>query len=114
MINSIFRFVLGTRVFKIIFPRSLALQALDSTAAYNESFANSLPSITQPVLLIWSRGDRRVPFSTNVRYRELIPQAEFLEAPESAGHSAYRNPTQDITDAIRRFIEGAQENDKDK
>jgi pimeloyl-ACP methyl ester carboxylesterase len=112
IINKMFRFMLAASIYKMLFPRSLALQALNSTAAYDDSFADSLPSITQPVLLIWSREDRRVPFPTNVRYRELIPQAEFLEAPEGAGHSAYIDPTAEITEAIRRFVEKGEQSGK--
>lgn len=104
IINKITRLILAIPLYRLLFPRSLALQALDSSAAYDESFEELLSLITQPVLLIWARGDRRVPFPMNIYYRRLIPHAEFVEAPKEEGHSAYRNPTLGIVEAINSFM----------
>lgn len=77
-----------TNLFQYLFPKSFARQALDITASYDDSFASALKKIGQPTLLIWSRGDRKVPFNYNLRYRELIQRTTFIEAPEEAGHGA--------------------------
>jgi pimeloyl-ACP methyl ester carboxylesterase len=100
VLNSAMRAVAGSRLFDLLFPWSLGRQALDVTASYTGAFTAGLNAVHQPLLLIWSRGDQRVPFSYSGRYRELLPQAQFIEAPREAGHSAYGHPTREIVEGI--------------
>jgi pimeloyl-ACP methyl ester carboxylesterase len=102
--NRIVRTISGTALYGAFFPQSLGRQAMDVTASYNSAFTESLPGVRQPVLLIWSRGDTRVPFVYSDRYRELLPNAVFIEARPESGHDAAGDPTPEILDGIRDII----------
>ena len=52
----------------------------DQTPAYEQVGRSG-----KPVLLVWGRADRTVPFELNEQLRKAIPQAEF-HAIEDAGH----------------------------
>ena len=106
-LNRAVRVVVGTSLYDVLFPKSLACQALDITASYDDSFARGLQGIRSPLLLVWSRGDERVPFSYNRRYRELLPQAKFIEADPRVGHAAAGHPTPEILEGIREIASRA-------
>ena len=98
MLNAFLGKMASTEIYKWLFPRSLARQALNVTASYDKTFVEALKKIKQPVLLVWSESDQRVPYSYNLVYKELLPQAQFLQAPAEAGHSAARFPLPEITE----------------
>ena len=56
----------------------------------------------KPILLIWGREDRTVPFSDNERIRELI-KAEFLEV-DQAGHLAYHERPEIVNPRLVEFL----------
>jgi len=59
----------------------------DMTAAYRR-----VGQQKRPVLLIWGREDKAIPFSLSEQAREAIPQVEF-HAIDDAGHvSHYERP----------------------
>jgi pimeloyl-ACP methyl ester carboxylesterase len=103
VLNRAMRVVAGSPLYDLLFPRSLGRQALDVTASYTGAFTEGLNAVHQPLLLVWSRGDKRVPFSYTGRYRELLPQAQFIEAPREAGHGAAGRPTSEIVDGVCRI-----------
>ncbi len=80
--------IVSTWMFERMFPRSLARQTLEATSSYGPEFADALGKIAQPVVLVWSTGDQRVPFRYSHVYRKTIPQASFIAAPAEAGHGA--------------------------
>ena len=93
--NSLAAWIAHTPAYDRLIPNSLARQALGITGSYDESFAAAMPKIRQPTLLLWSTGDRTAPFSYSQRFRELIPHAQLITFPESAGHDvAYAEPEQ--------------------
>ncbi len=102
--NRIVRTISGTALYSALFPQSLGRQAMDVTASYTSAFTESLAGVKQPVLLIWSRGDTRVPFAYSDRYRELLPNAAFIEARPESGHDAAGDPTPEILDGIRDIL----------
>jgi len=104
LLNSFARYLASMKLFEMIFPNSLGRQALDVTASYDGRFLEALSKVHQPLLLVWSRGDQRVPYSYSERYRELLPQAQFIEAPEKAGHEAAGHPTPEIVEGMCRLI----------
>ena len=108
-INRLMRLVVCNIVFSKIFPDSLARQALDVTASYNGTFLKALKQIDQPALLIWSKGDRRVPYEYSLRFREILRQMKFVQAPLEAGHSAARYPLPEIIDWICTNVKGENE-----
>jgi len=108
--NRMLRAIVGMKIFRALFPKSLGLQAIDITASYNHEFVDLLSSIQQPVLLIWSRGDKRVPFPYSERYKELLRNVVFIEAPKNLGHRAASNPTPEIHDGICTLVAKARFN----
>jgi pimeloyl-ACP methyl ester carboxylesterase len=106
--NRMLRAIVGMKLFRVLFPMSLGRQAMDITASYNHAFANLLPSIHQPVLLVWSRGDTRVPFTYSERYKELLQNVRFIEAPQNTGHGAASNPTPEILDGLCELVAKAR------
>ena len=84
--NRVASVVVDNPIFRWIFPSSLAPQAVGATNSYDLNFAEALEDIHQPTLLIWSRGDKKVPFKYHLAYKERIPNLEFLEIPASVGH----------------------------
>ncbi len=103
--NRVLGAVAGTRLFGLLFPRSSARQALGVTASYDSTFAAALERIAQPVLLIWSRGDRTVPFAASEEYRQRIPHTELLELPESVGHATGRFDPASTAHRICEFVD---------
>jgi pimeloyl-ACP methyl ester carboxylesterase len=73
-------------VFRAVFRTSIAHQALSVTRSYDQGFADILATIVQPTLLLWSTGDRTVPFRFSEAYRRSIPAVEFHELPAAIGH----------------------------
>lgn len=106
--NRILRAIVGMQIFRTLFPKSLGLQAIDITASYNHEFVNLLSAIQQPVLLIWSHGDKRVPFTYSEQYKKLLRNVEFIEAPKKLGHRAASNPTPEIQDGICTLVAKAR------
>jgi pimeloyl-ACP methyl ester carboxylesterase len=104
VLNWIAKQIVGGWAFRTMFPTSLGRQALDVTASYDNRFSEALQLVRQPTLLVWSRGDSRVPFSYSSQYREKLPQARFLEAPSDAGHGAASRPSREVIEAIGHLV----------
>lgn len=56
----------------------------------------------RPVLLLWGRGDRTVPFAVNERVRQAIPQAEFH--PIDAGHIPHHEKPEIVNSLLATFF----------
>jgi pimeloyl-ACP methyl ester carboxylesterase len=104
ILNRMLLSIVNSSLYQTFFPRSLAHQALDVTASYDSTFIEGLASVRQPILLIWSRGDKRVPYRYSEYYLKLLPQAQFIEAPEQNGHHAAAHPTSDIIQGICKIV----------
>lgn len=108
LLNSSMRAIVGNKLYEAVFPKSLGRQALDATASYTGAFTSGLAVVKQPVLLIWSKGDKRVPFKYSDKFRSLLPQTHFIEAPEKSGHNAAEHPNSEIVEGIRRLLAQAE------
>jgi pimeloyl-ACP methyl ester carboxylesterase len=106
-LNRFLRTIVGMKLFNRLFPNNLGRQAMDVTASYNQNFVKSLSLIRQPVFLIWSKGDKRVPFSYCKRYMELLKDVTFIEASENLGHNAASSPTPEILSRLCELISKA-------
>lgn len=85
--NTIASGLARTGLFQRLFPLSRARQALGVTSSYNQDFADILSVVQKPVLILWSRSDRRVPFSYSNVYRQYLPKAVLVERALDAGHN---------------------------
>ena len=104
VLNSIGRFISSTSVFKFFFPNSLGQQTFTVTASYNENYADALKSIKQPVLLIWSSGDKRSLFNYSNRYLKDIQNSKLIERPAEAGHNCANYKTRETAEEIKSFL----------
>jgi pimeloyl-ACP methyl ester carboxylesterase len=57
----------------------------------------------RPVLLIWGREDRIIPFDTNEKLREAIPHAEF-QAVSEAGHVPHYEQPEVVNPLLIEFL----------
>lgn len=87
-INKLMKIIVKTHIFRSLFPQSLGRQALEVTSSYDNFFVEALVEIKQPVDLVWSSGDKRIPFSYNAHYRKIISQATLTMASVESGHDA--------------------------
>lgn len=55
-----------------------------------------------PVLLLWGRGDRTVPFTVSEKVRQVIPQAEFHSI--NAGHIPHHEKPEIVNPLLARFF----------
>ena len=82
----------------------MAPQGVSVTRSYNNEFAAALRKIHQPTLLIWSKGDKTVPFSYSLTYIEMIQDVDFFEVPPSVGHAVTRKYPEDIAVRMEKFL----------
>jgi pimeloyl-ACP methyl ester carboxylesterase len=73
-------------LYRALFPRSRALQALSVTASYGPGWVEALPRIQAPTLVVWSRGDEGVSHTTALAVRAAIRGSELLWLDEATGH----------------------------
>lgn len=91
--NTLLDFFARNFLFKLVFPRSLARQALEVTSSYDSSFIEALKKIKQPVFIAWSSEDKRIPFAYSNEYRSLVKQAIFFDSSSYSGHElAFKEP----------------------
>jgi pimeloyl-ACP methyl ester carboxylesterase len=68
-----------------------------------ESSYRAVGDSRKPVLLVWGREDRVLPFATTEKVRAAIPQAELL-AVEQAGHASHYEKSAAVNAAILSFL----------
>lgn len=110
-----------TRIFNVLYPRSRLLQALTVTASYGAPWDQAIAKIQQPVAILWSKGDRTVPFDYAGKVDQLIWNSILIPLDESVGHAIYRKEPklvaniactiaqmdlgEDVTEAVNEVIE---------
>jgi pimeloyl-ACP methyl ester carboxylesterase len=104
MPNQIAAIAVNNSIFRWFFPDSLLPQAISVTDSYDDEFASALGDIQQPTLLIWSRGDRTVPFNYSTAYRDKIPKLTFVELPDFIGHSVTMKYSSELVKLFKDFI----------
>jgi pimeloyl-ACP methyl ester carboxylesterase len=68
-----------------------------------ESSFRALGDSRKPVLLVWGKEDRVLPFATTEEVRAAIPQVELL-ALEQAGHASHYEKRDIVNAAILSFL----------
>ncbi len=102
--NQVASVIVDNPVFRWLFPSNLAPQALGVTNSYDLNFAEAIKYIHQPTLLVWSRGDKTVPFKYHLAYKGRIPNLEFLEVPASVGHAVTKKYPKGTASFINKFV----------
>lgn len=84
--NRIAWILVDNPFYRRLFPDSLASQALSVTNSYDAKFERMLSDISQPTLLVWSKGDDTTLYDYHVGYKLKIKNLEFRELPASLNH----------------------------
>lgn len=74
-------------IYKSLFPRSAALQALTTTDSYGPAWLEQLRKVQAPVLLAWSRGDRTARAETADSVRASLQNGTLLWLDDGVGHA---------------------------
>jgi pimeloyl-ACP methyl ester carboxylesterase len=69
-----------------------------------ESSYRAVGDSSKPVLLVWGKEDRVMPFATTEKVRAAIPQVELL-ALEQAGHASHYEKRAVVNEAILSFLQ---------
>ena len=80
--------IANARMYQWIFPNSIALQSLTTAASYNQEWVDELVKIEIPVAVLWSAGDKTVPYRYAKPVVEKIQSVQLIRLDESVGHSA--------------------------
>jgi len=104
MLNKIGGYISKTSLFNFLFPNSLGRQTFSITNSYNDSFVNALSSVTQPVLLLWSRNDMRSLFGYSGEYIKRMRNSFLYELPSEAGHNGPAFQPEETYKIISEFI----------
>ena len=105
ILNSIGGFISSTSVFKFFFPNSLGQQTFTVTASYNENYVYALKRIKQPVLLIWSSGDKRSNINYANNYLRLLQKSKLVKLPDSAEHNGPNFDEKNTSQNIKDFLD---------
>jgi len=89
-----------TRLYAVLFPRSLALQALTVSASYGRPWVLALPRIAAPTQVVWAKADPIASDRAAEAVAKAIPRARLLWLDEAAGHSVPQTRPQLVLDLI--------------
>jgi pimeloyl-ACP methyl ester carboxylesterase len=87
-LNRYATWIANTKIYQWIFPKSIALQSLTTATSYNQAWVDELVKIKVPVALLWSVGDKTVPYVYAEPVSEKIPSVVLVQLEEFVGHSA--------------------------
>lgn len=76
-----------TRLFAMLFPRSVAIQALTVSASYGQAWVGALPRIEAPTEVVWAKADPVASAGTAEAVARAIPRARLLWLDGAAGHA---------------------------
>ena len=76
-----------TKIYKKLFPNSKALQSLSVGSSYGEPWKKALPKIKAPTVIMWSTGDKGVPFKYSGEVNSLIPNSILIPIAREVGHN---------------------------
>lgn len=82
--------------------RAALLKRMEQTVLTDP--ATRLPLINTPVLLLWGKKDRLIPFSNSADYTELLPDARLVAFPELGHVPMEEDPDQSLKPLIK-FLE---------
>jgi pimeloyl-ACP methyl ester carboxylesterase len=82
--------------------RAALLKRMEQTVLTDP--ATRLPLIKAPVLLLWGKKDRLIPFSNSADYKNLLPEARLVAFPDLGHVPMEEDPDQSLA-PLRKFLE---------
>ena len=92
--------VANTSLFKYLYPKSVAAQAMSVTDSYNDQWINSLKNIEAKAILLWSKGDNTVPFEYAEKISKEIDGSVVHALDEWIGHDVTKNVPHMISEVV--------------
>ncbi|MBD1840986.1 alpha/beta fold hydrolase [Coleofasciculus sp. FACHB-64] len=86
------------------------LKAMTS-AKFSPSVKTLLPTLNTPMLLIWGRQDKMIPFSVLARFRDINPKLQLVEL--DAGHCPHDECPDEVNQIILNWLETMPEDQVD-
>jgi len=106
ILNRMAWVVVRTKIFRMLFPDSKGLQALSVTSSYGEPWARALNNIHAPTIILWSKGDIGVSYTTARGVRDSIPSSELIWLEEATGHAVAANRPELVGEMACRLFTG--------
>lgn len=103
-LNTIGKLMTSNFIFRKLFPNSIAFQAFSVTSSYDQSYIEILKKINIPVLIFWSRGDKRTLYQFSEQYLKLIKNSKLITVPDIAGHNVNSFNPEFVSKEIKNFI----------
>lgn len=72
-------------------------------AKFSPSVKTLLPTLNTPMLLIWGRQDKMIPFSVLARFRDINPKLQLVEL--DAGHCPHDECPDEVNQIILNWLE---------
>lgn len=104
VLNKIGGYISSSSLFTFLFPNSLGRQTFNITSCYDDSFVGAITRIKQPVLLLWSRNDKRSLFNYSGEYLKLMKNSSLYELPSEAKHNGPGFQPEETSKIIAEFI----------
>ena len=104
VLNKIGCYITDLPLFTFLFPNSLGHQTFNITSCYDDSFINAITRINQPVLLLWSRSDKRCLFNYSGEYLKRMKNSSLYELPSEAKHNGQTFQPEAASKIIAEFI----------
>ncbi|MFN0064039.1 MAG: alpha/beta fold hydrolase [Myxococcaceae bacterium] len=79
-----------TRLYRAMFPRSMALQAASVTSSYGEAWLEQLSAVQAPTLVVWSKAEAKVMQAAPEAVVTNGSGGEVLWLDEASGHALPR------------------------
>ncbi|MEP0855792.1 alpha/beta fold hydrolase [Trichocoleus sp. DQ-U1] len=86
------------------------LKAMTS-AKFSPSVKTLLPTLNTPMLLIWGRQDKMIPFSVLARFRDINPKLQLVEL--DTGHCPHDECPDEVNQIILNWLETMPEDQVD-
>lgn len=103
-LNRVAQFLVDMPFASVVLRNSLARQGLSVASSYDDRFTAALRRVRQPALLVWSKGDQRVPIRYAQEYLGLMPDASLLALGPEAGHGGFRFAPDSTADEVCHFV----------
>jgi pimeloyl-ACP methyl ester carboxylesterase len=89
-----------TRLYAVLFPRSVALQALTVSASYGRAWVEALPRISAPTIVAWAKDDPVANASVADAIAQAIPRATLVWFDAAAGHALPQSRPRQVADLL--------------